>query len=282
MPITPVREILKLADANNTSVIAFNCFDYNTVYSAIHAADEIGKPIMVMLDPRHDIRWKWTRPSVMAAIAREAAKGTRVPVGLHLDHCTDPEYIREAMRCGFNSVMYDGSMLSAEENVRNTRAIVEAAKEFDVDVEAELGHVGFADNMQDQNNVDLYTRPETAARFCEESGCTSLAVAIGSAHGFYKETPKLDLDRLAAINAATDVPLVLHGGSGIPVDQLEVAFRRGINKFNVGTEYLYLYYTTVQAYCTEGHPDIFDLPKKVQAALHDYLVKKLQLCTVTL
>ena len=116
-----------------------------------------------------------------------------------------------------------------------------------------------------------------AAAFCEQSGCSSVAVAIGSAHGFYKETPKLDIERLKKINAATDVPLVLHGGSGIPNDQLEVAFREGINKFNVGTEFFYLYYQTMKKFCEAGHPDFFDLPFEVQNALENYLRQKMQL-----
>ena len=102
-------------------------------------------------------------------------------------------------------------------------------------------------------------------------------IEIGSAHGFYKETPKLDIERLKKINAATDVPLVLHGGSGIPNDQLEVAFREGINKFNVGTEFFYLYYQTMKKFCEAGHPDFFDLPLEVQNALENYLRQKMQL-----
>ena len=186
-----------------------------------------------------------------------------------------------AIRDGFDSVMFDGSMLPVEENVKRTREVVRAASAMGATVEAELGRVGFADNMRDQADQDLYTKPEVAAKFCEESGCGSVAVAIGSAHGFYKETPKLDIGRLKAINTATDVPLVLHGGSGIPDDQLDIAFREGINKFNVGTEYFYLYYQTMQKFCGEGRPDFFDLQLVVQDALRGYLRKKMQLCRMT-
>lgn len=200
-----------------------------------------------------------------------------MPVGIHLDHCSDFDYIVAAMRCGFDSVMYDGSMLPVEENIKNTAEIVKVAKAFGADVEAELGRVGFASTVADQNDTDKYTKPEVAAAFCEQSGCSSVAVAIGSAHGFYKETPKLDIERLKKINAATDVPLVLHGGSGIPNDQLEVAFREGINKFNVGTEFFYLYYQTMKKFCEAGHPDFFDLPLEVQNALENYLRQKMQL-----
>ena len=132
--------------------------------------------------------------------------------------------------------MYDGTTVSIEENIRNSKKVVEIAEIFGVDVEAELGYVGFASHS-DEGNSDLYTKAATAAQFSDETGITSLAIAIGSAHGVYKSTPKLDIDRLIEINHATDTYLVLHGGSGIPEDQLNMAFKNGINKFNVGMEF---------------------------------------------
>jgi len=168
-------------------------------------------------------------------------------------------------------------MLSVEDNIVNTREVVKAAHAMGADVEAELGWVGFASNVTDQKDEDLYTKADVAASFCEQSGCDSLAVAIGTAHGFYKETPKLDMERLAAINAATQVPLVLHGGTGVPEDQLAVAFREGINKFNVGTEFFYLYYETIIEYCNAGHPDIYDMPLPVRDRLENYLRDKMRI-----
>ena len=277
MSIEKVSTILKMADDCRTSCIAFNCDDYNTVFSVVSVAEKLNKPVICMLDPNHVRLKHWTTLKIFAETVRDVAKDVKVPVGIHLDHCSDFDYISAAMKAGFNSVMYDGSMLPVEENIENTARVVKEAKNYGVDVEAELGHVGFASTIVDQNNIDLYTKPDVAAAFCEQSGCSSVAVAIGSAHGFYKETPKLDLDRLRAINAATDVPLVLHGGSGIPADQLEIAFREGINKFNVGTEFLYLYYRAISEYCAEGHADIFDLPIKVQDTLCNYMTKKLEL-----
>lgn len=282
MALEKVRDILKLADEAKTSVIAFNCTDYNTVKPVITIAEELRKPVICMLYPEHARDKHWTTPYIFAETVKSIARDVKVPVGLHLDHCSDFDYIVAAMRDGFDSVMYDGSMLSVEENIKNTREITRVARALGADVEAELGRVGFASTVTDQNDTDMYTKPEVAAAFCEQSGCSSVAVAIGSAHGFYKETPHLDIQRLKAINAATDVPLVLHGGSGIPNDQLEIAFREGINKFNVGTEFFYLYYTTMQKFCQAGHPDFFDLPLEVQDQLMEYLRTKMQLCTMTL
>ena len=229
------------------------------------------------MDPRHAVLWGWGNPEIYAQIAIEEAKKVKVPVSFHLDHCMDFDLIMRCIKAGFPSVMYDGSMLSYAENVKNTAEVAKVAHAMGVDVEAELGHVGFAVTETDQDDLDLYTKVDVAARFCEESHCDSLAIAIGTAHGFYKKTPKLDLQRLQDINAATDTPLVLHGGSGVPDDQLEKAFTMGINKFNVGTEYFYNYYQTMKAYCQE-HEDIFDLQTTVQASLQDYLRNKMQLC----
>ena len=277
MSVEKVGTILKMADEANTTAIAFNCTDYNTIVSVVKVAEELSKPVICMLYPEHAYLKHWTTPKIFVETVRDVAKNVKVPVGIHLDHCSDFDYIVAAMRCGFDSVMYDGSMLPVEENIKNTAEIVKVAKAFGADVEAELGRVGFASTVAEQNDTDKYTKPEVAAAFCEQSGCSSVAVAIGSAHGFYKETPKLDIERLKKINAATDVPLVLHGGSGIPNDQLEVAFREGINKFNVGTEFFYLYYQTMKKFCEAGHPDFFDLPLEVQNALENYLRQKMQL-----
>ena len=277
MSVEKVSTILKMADEANTTAIPFNCTDYNTIVSVVKVAEELSKPVICMLYPEHAYLKHWTTPKIFVETVRDVAKNVKVPVGIHLDHCSDFDYIVAAMRCGFDSIMYDGSMLPVEENIKNTAEIVKVAKAFGADVEAELGRVGFASTVADQNDTDKYTKPEVAAAFCEQSGCSSVAVAIGSAHGFYKETPKLDIERLKKINAATDVPLVLHGGSGIPNDQLEVAFREGINKFNVGTEFFYLYYQTMKKFCEAGHPDFFDLPLEVQNALENYLRQKMQL-----
>lgn len=277
MSVEKVSTILKMADEANTTAIAFNCTDYNTIVSVVKVAEELSKPVICMLYPEHAYLKHWTTPKIFVETVRDVAKNVKVPVGIHLDHCSDFDYIVAAMRCGFDSIMYDGSMLPVEENIKNTAEIVKVAKAFGADVEAELGRVGFASTVADQNDTDKYTKPEVAAAFCEQSGCSSVAVAIGSAHGFYKETPKLDIERLKKINAATDVPLVLHGGSGIPNDQLEVAFREGINKFNVGTEFFYLYYQTMKKFCEAGHPDFFNLPLEVQNALENYLRQKMQL-----
>jgi len=274
MTLVKSSTILKMANEANTSAIAFNCFDYSTVKSVITVAEELQKPVIVMLYPDHCRVHNWTTPAIFAAMVRTEAEKVKVPVAIHLDHCSEFDYIIQAIQAGFTSVMYDGSMLPLEENIANTREITKVAHAMGAEVEAELGRVGFASTVTDQSDTDLYTRPEIAAAFCEQTKCDCVAVAIGSAHGFYTETPKLDLERLKEINAATNVPLALHGGSGIPDDQLEVAFRLGVNKFNVGTEFLYNYYQTVKKF---DEPEIHGMQNAVQANLMAYLRVKMQL-----
>lgn len=284
MAYVKVSDVLKMADEAHTSAIAFNCVDFNTVHSVVTVAEELNKPVIIMLYPGHCVDNHWSTPASFVPMAIAEAKSVKVPVAVHMDHCSDFQYIKDAIDAGFNSVMYDGSMLSPEENLRNTREVVEYAHAHGAEVEAELGCVGFAANESDQSNTDMYTRPETAKRFCEESGCDSVAVAIGSAHGYYTKTPKLDLERLQAIDAAVDTPLVLHGGSGIPNDQLEKAFTMGINKFNVGTEFLGLYFKTVCEYAEKYKDDskhiILDMAIPVQEALMNYLRQKMQLTKI--
>jgi ketose-bisphosphate aldolase len=275
MAFERVRTLLKMADEADTSILAFDCLDYNMVYPVIKVAEELSKPVIIMLYPGHQTENNCFDLAGFAEMVRGLAGTVKVPVGLHLDHSSDYAYIMKAIKGGFTSVMYDGSMLPLEENITNSKKVVETAHIFDCDVEAELGHVGLA-SIDAGEKTDTYTQPDVAARFCEESGVDSVAIAIGSAHGVYRTTPKLDLKRLDEINAATSTPLVLHGGSGIPHDQLAEAFKRGINKFNIGTEFFQLYFDSCKEYC-EKNKAIFDLPLYAQEKLADYLRKKMEI-----
>jgi len=282
MSYVKVGEILKQADKANTSAIAFNCMDYDTMYAAVTAANEIKKPVILMLYVGHYKDDNVISLSGFTSIAKELGESVSVPVADHLDHCSDPDFILKAIKHGFTSVMYDGSSLPFEENLESTKRIVRIASSFGVDVEGELGYVGFA-NKDDHLKTERYTDPEDAALFAKETGVTSLAIDIGSAHGVYKEDPKLDLDRLAAINNATDTPLVLHGGSGIPDEQLEEAFRNGINKFNFGTYFYMEHYNAIREYCETFGKDAqyLPMPKFVQSRMLPMLKDRLRLTAGT-
>lgn len=168
----------------------------------------------------------------LAGLVRAVADHHPVPVALHLDHTDDLEWVRRAIDLGFTSVMVDGSSLPFEENVALTRAAVELAHPHGVSVEGELGHVGGMDLEAQGCAESVLTEPGEVRRFVQETGVDALAVSIGTAHGVYRSLPNLAIDRLAELEAASPVPLVLHGGSGTPEPQLQAAVRHGICKVN--------------------------------------------------
>lgn len=281
MSLVKAKELLCMADQANTSVIAFICIDYNMAVSVIRAAEQSKKPAIIMLLPEHVTLNKTADFAPFADMVKDMAEKASVPIALHLDHSFSEEEVYHAIDAGFTSVMFDASKDDLEENMRRTKAVVEYAHARGVSVEAELGSVGLAKD-NDNEKTDFYTKPETVKKFCEGTGVDSLAIAIGNAHGDYPFPPKLDLKRLDEINAITDVPLVLHGGSGIPDDQLAEAFSRGINKFNYGTDVLRCYDQAIRAYHEAHQPadslDVLGIPETVQKAMTEFICKKMELC----
>lgn len=275
-----VGNILKMAEESNTAVISFICMDYVMARSVVYAAEATNTPALVMLYPEHVTVQHTTGFRKYAEMVKELASEVKVPIGLHADHDYTYEAIMNTINSGFGSVMMDGSMNDLDTNIAITKKVVVKAHELGATVEGEIGHVGIAANA-DNANEDLYTKPDAAEKFCRETGVDALAVSIGNAHGEYKETPHLDIARLEQINAATDVPLVLHGGSGIPDDQLLVAFSKGINKFNLGTEFLGNYYKAVSEFAAlnEANTDpvkIINMPEFVQSKLQPYLEERMK------
>lgn len=275
-----VGNILKMAQESNTSVISFICQDYVMARSVVYAAEATNTPALVMLYPEHVTIQHTTGFAGYAAMVKELANEVKVPIGLHADHDFSYDAIMNTINAGFESVMMDGSMNDLDKNIAVTKQVVGKAHALGVLVEGEIGHVGLAADS-DNSKEDLYTKADAAEKFCRESGVDSLAVSIGNAHGEYKETPHLDIARLEEIHAATNVPLVLHGGSGIPDDQLLVAFSKGINKFNLGTEFLGKYYDAVAAFAKENmdNPDpvkIINMPEYVQSRLQPYLEERMR------
>lgn len=177
-------ELIKMAEKANTSVIAFNCLDYNMVASVIAAAERVKKPAMIMLLPEHATKNKVTTFEAFGAMVKAMAEKATVPIALHLDHCYDEEEIKRAIDAGFTSVMYDASQYDLDENIRRTKAVVWYAHSKGVMVEAELGSVGLAKN-NDNEKEDFYTKPEAVKKFTEATGVDALAIAIGNAHGDY-------------------------------------------------------------------------------------------------
>ncbi|MCC8141866.1 MAG: class II fructose-bisphosphate aldolase [Lachnospiraceae bacterium] len=275
-----IDKILKTAEDCNTAAIAFICMDYTMARSVVCAAQATNTPAIVMLYPEHVTVQHTTGFREYAAMVKELASEVTVPIGLHADHDYTHDAIMHTIESGFESVMMDGSMNDLDTNIALTREVVMDAHKAGAFVEGEIGHAGIA-SQEDNTNRDLFTKPDAAEKFCRETGVDALAVSIGNAHGEYRETPHLDIGRLEEIRAAVDVPLALHGGSGIPDDQLLVAFSKGIRKFNLGTEFLGRYYQAVSGFVGENkeNPDpvkIINLPEYAQSKLQPYLEERMK------
>ena len=236
MPLVTMKEALKESVENHYAVGAFVTCDHSFSEAIARAGEEKGVPVIMMVAEagfRHmDLENFF--PYVIERIRRSS-----IPIALHLDHAQSYETVMKAIHFGCTSVMIDGSALPYEDNVALTKKVVEAAHAAGVSVEAELGHVaGSAANLRDGSVVDasMFTNPEDAARFVEETGIDALAVAFGTVHGVYRDTPKLDLTRLQDIRRSVNIPLVMHGGSGLTAEDFRNAIRCGINKVNFFTE----------------------------------------------
>lgn len=242
MPLAKVKDILTHATENRYGVAAVNVFNYETVKWAAEAAEQEQVPVIIQLYPGFE---SYIALEHIAAIAKDFAAKSQVPIGVHLDHSAGYEIAVKGIKAGFPSVMVDGSALPYEENLALTAAVVRTAAVFGVDVEAELGHVGSGARIEDITDSAKYTDPMEAREFVEKTGCGSLAVAVGNAHGAYIQTPSLDFDRIAALRRAVPVPLVLHGCSDIPKGQLRESVRLGMSKFNIATEYFRTCYRSI-------------------------------------
>ncbi len=225
-----LKQIIAMAEEGGYCIPAFNVYNIETVMGVIKAAEEAKAPVIIQVYPRlvnQEVGF-YVAPVVLAA-----AKKATVPVCFHLDHGVSETEAQKVLYWGATGIMYDGSMLSYEENVANTKHMVDICDSIDVGVEGELGHIG---SVNDEA-MEEYTDPQEAADFVKRTGVCCLAVLIGNAHGHYKKTPKLDIERVKAIREATGgIPLVLHGGSGIPDDQVKAAIKAGIRKMNIGTD----------------------------------------------
>ncbi|MCR4719395.1 MAG: class II fructose-bisphosphate aldolase [Firmicutes bacterium] len=228
--LVSLKNVIDLAERGNFAIPAFNVYNTETVMGVTKAAEELRAPIIIQVYPRllNEEVGYYLCPAIVAA-ARKAT----VPVCFHLDHGPSELEVQKALRWGATGIMYDGSVHPFEENVANTKHIVDICKAVDVTVEGELGHIGSVND----DAMDEFTNPDEAAEFVKRTGVTCLAVLIGNAHGHYKKTPKLDIERVKAIRKSTGgIPLVLHGGSGIPDDQVKAAIKAGIRKMNIGTD----------------------------------------------
>jgi ketose-bisphosphate aldolase len=234
MPLVTLKYLMMKAAGEGYAVGAFNFFGLENLQGIMRAAAAKKAPVVVMASG--GALTHFGEKTVVAA-ARALAEEYGATAALHLDHATDYAMICRCVDNGFTSVMIDASSKEFAENADITARVAEYAARAGCSVEAELGRVGGAeDDISVDEQSALFTRPGDVVRFVAETGIDALAIAVGTAHGFYKSAPKLDFDRIAAIRAVSPVPLVLHGGTGIPDEDFRKAISLGINKINVGTE----------------------------------------------
>lgn len=228
-----LKEILAIAEQDKNAVGMFNATGFDSLQAVIGAAEELNRPVIIAHAEVHNV---YNDISLVGPAMLAAAQQAKVPVCVHLDHGTSAEMIYRALRLGFTSVMIDASALPYAENEKFTKEITEISHAMGVSVEAELGRLITGESgeaeVENAKAEDFYTRPDEAKTFCEKTGVDALAIAFGTAHGFYTAQPNLNFDVVKNVAAATGLPLVMHGGSGVSDDGFRKAIQNGIRKIN--------------------------------------------------
>ncbi len=268
-----LQYVLDLAEKGNFAIPAFNVYNMESVMGVLAAAEEMKAPIIMQVYPR---LMKEETGYFLSPVIKAAAEKASVPVCFHLDHGPSELETTRSIRYGATGIMLDGSTLPFEDNIALTKRVVETCSYLGVQVEGELGHVGTTAD----SDMDEFTTPEDAKKFVEETGVSCLAVAVGTAHGRYKKPPKLDIERILAIREATNnAALVLHGGSGVPDEEIKKAVKAGIRKMNFATDICYAFLDT----CLEElqKPDraiaIDNFMKKPIEAVKEFCISRIKL-----
>lgn len=271
------NEILQDAHKNNYAVGAFNVNNMEIVQAIIEAAEETRSPVILQASQGG---LDYAGVEYIAALAKVAAENATVPVAIHLDHGTDFVQVVKCVRNGFSSIMIDGSKYELEENIIVTNKVIEICRAVGVSVEAELGKIG---GTEDDITVDerdaTFTDPAEAKEFVERTNVDSLAIAVGTAHGVYKGTPKIDFERIKKIKELVNIPLVLHGSSGVADDDIKQAVSLGINKINIDTELRQSFTKAIHDFVAK-EPEVID-PRKIigvaRTAMKERVAEKMRL-----
>ena len=249
-----LKEILKIAQEEKNAVGMFNATGFDSLQAVVAAAEELNQPVIIAHAEVHNV---YNDISMVGPAMVAVAKNAKVPVCVHLDHGTSLNMVYKALRLGFTSVMMDASALPYAENLRLTKQITDAAHAMGVSVEAELGRLvtGEAGSGESLNAKaeDFYTRPDEAEAFVKETGIDALAIAFGTAHGFYTQQPKLDFSVVENCAKATGLPLVMHGGSGVSEEGFKKAIASGIRKINYYSYMSKAGYTAAKAVIENGN-----------------------------
>lgn len=234
--LVSMSRILDLAEANKQAIGAFNVTTLEGLMGTLEAAEELKQPVIVQFAQVHE---DIIPLDVLGPIMVDMAEKATVPVCVHLDHGEDLNYIKKALDLGFTSVMYDGSALDFEKNVANTCIAVEMAEEYGASVEAEIGSMGREEfgsvGTEGEAVQSMYTDPDEAKEFVERTGIDALACSFGTVHGLYLTEPKLDFDIISAIREKAQIPVVMHGGSGVSAEDFYECIKRGVRKINYYT-----------------------------------------------
>jgi len=270
--------MIENAQREGYAIAAFNIHNLETIQAVVEAAWEERSPLIIQTTPgtlRH------AGIPYVAACVKTAARLYDIPIALHLDHCESFETIMQCIRAGYTSVMIDGSKLPYDRNVATVKKVVDIARSVGVSVEAEIGKIGGTeDDMTVDESEAALTIPEEAEDFARATGVDILAIAIGTAHGLYKGEPKLDFERLSAIRERVDIPLVLHGGSGVSDEAIRESIKRGICKINIATELKVPMAQAIQDVFA-ANPEENDPRQymgKAKEAVKEVARKKIQLC----
>lgn len=266
------NEILQDAHKNNYAVGAFNVNNMEIVQAIIEAAEETRSPVIIQASQGG---LSYAGVEYIAALGKVAAENASVPVALHLDHGTDFEQVMLCVRNGFSSIMIDGSKHEFEENIAITNKVVDVCRPIGVSVEAELGKIGGTeDDITVAAKDATFTDPKEAKEFLDRTGVDSLAIAVGTAHGVYKGTPEIDFDRIKAIKELLDIPLVLHGSSGVADEDITKAVSLGINKINIDTDLRMAFSHAIHDF-VEENPDVID-PRKILAPAREAMKNRIK------
>lgn len=278
MSLISSKQMLINAQNGHYAVPAFNIHNLETLRVVVEAAIDLKSPVIIAATPG---TIEFSGIEYLLNILNTASAIYNIPMIFHLDHHENFDKIKKAIDLGCKSVMIDASHFKFEENIEIVKRVVDYAHKFDASVEAELGRLGGQeDNLIVDAKDSIYTNPDVAAEFIERTGIDSLAVAIGTAHGLYKEEPRLDFNRLKDIREKTNVPLVLHGASGVPLDSVRKTIELGICKVNIATELKIPFSDAIKEYFTK-YPDESD-PRKylspAKEAMRQVVIEKIKMC----
>lgn len=260
--LVTLKEILKLAEAKKCAVGSFNTPNFESIHAVLGAAEELNQPVILMHAQVHE-EMGLCKMEEIAPLMLFMADRTSVPVCVHLDHGTDLDYLKKGLDLGFTSVMYDGSTLPDDLNYANTQIAVSLAAQTGASVEAEIGSMG-ARESGEPGGESIYTAPDAAKKFSEETGIDALACAFGTAHGIYLKEPKLDFERLDQIHTLVNVPLVMHGGSGVSHEDYQKVISLGIRKINY---YTYMAKAGGEAVSNKTYAQFHDAVKDAEHAM---------------